>query len=69
MTIVISPRSPAEGGKRVDEAAAQALARALLEEGRTPSRAAREVSTRLGIRKNVAYDIVQELAGDSEESG
>jgi 16S rRNA (cytidine1402-2'-O)-methyltransferase len=69
VTVVISPRSPAERGERVDEVAAQALARALFEEGLTPSRAAREVSTRLGIRKNVAYDIVQAVVGDSEESG
>ena len=69
VTVVISPRSPVEENERVDEVAARALAQALLEGGLTPSRAAREVSTRLGIRKNVAYDVVQAIVGDSEESG
>jgi 16S rRNA (cytidine1402-2'-O)-methyltransferase len=58
VTVVVSPQSPAEGRERVDEAAARALARALLDEGLTPSRAAREVASRLGIAKNAAYEIV-----------
>lgn len=69
VTVVVSPRSPAEGRERVDEAAARALVRALLAEGLTPSRAAREVSSRLGIAKNAAYEIVHALEDDSEESG
>jgi 16S rRNA (cytidine1402-2'-O)-methyltransferase len=69
VTVVVSPRSPAEGRELVDEAAARALARALLHEGLTLSRAAREVSSRLGISKNTAYEIVHSLDGDSEESG
>jgi len=68
VTVVISPRSPAVGRERVDEAAAQALARALLTEGLTPSRAAREVSSRLGIKKNAAYEIVHSFEDSSEES-
>ena len=69
VTVVVSPRSPAEGRERVDEAAARALARALLDEGLTPSRAAREVSSRLGIAKNAAYEIVHSFEDNSEESG
>ena len=71
VTVVVSPHSPAEGSieerKSVDEAAARALARALLDEGLTPSRAAREVSSRLGINKNAAYEIVHALEGGSED--
>ena len=67
VTVVVSPRPPAEGMELVDEAAARALARALLDEGLTLSRAAREVSSRLGIAKNAAYEIVHSLEGDSEE--
>ena len=69
VTVVVSPRSPAEGRERVDEAAARALAQALLDEGHTLSRAAREVSSRLGIAKNAAYEIVHSLEDDSEEAG
>ncbi len=67
VTVVVSPRAPVEGRAKVDQAAAQALARALLSEGVTPSRAAREVSSRLGIAKNLAYDIVLLLEDISEE--
>jgi 16S rRNA (cytidine1402-2'-O)-methyltransferase len=50
------PRSAA-----VDEEAAAALAAALLGEGGRPSVVAREVSRRLGLARNVAYEIVQRL--------
>ena len=73
VTVVISPRPPAEGlaegRESVDKAAAQALARALLDEGLNLSRVAREVSSRLGIAKNAAYEIVHSLKDHSEESG
>ena len=69
VTVVVSPGSPAEGRDRVDESAARALARAFLDQGLTPSRAAREVSSRLGIAKNAAYDIVHSFEDKSEESG
>ena len=68
VTVVVSPGSPAERRERVDEVAASALARALLDDGLTPSRAAREVSSRLGIAKNAAYDIVHSLEDGSEKS-
>lgn len=45
----------------VDEAAARALASALIAEGRRPSRASREVARRLGIPRNLAYRIVHSL--------
>jgi 16S rRNA (cytidine1402-2'-O)-methyltransferase len=71
VTVVVSPRSPAEGmaegRESVDEVAARALARALVDEGLNLSRAAREVSSRLGIAKNAAYEIVHSLESDSEE--
>ena len=67
VTVVVSPRPPAEGMELVDEAAARALAEALLDEGLAPSRAAREVSSRLGIAKNAAYEIVHSLRDNSEE--
>ena len=67
VTLVVSPRPPAEGRESVDEAAARALARALLDEGFTLSRAAREVSSRLSIAKNAAYEIVHSIEGSSEE--
>ena len=69
VTVVVSPQSPAEGMESVDEAAARALAQALLDEGLTSSRAAREVSSRLGIAKNAAYEIVHAIEDNSEESG
>jgi 16S rRNA (cytidine1402-2'-O)-methyltransferase len=67
VTVVVSPRSPAEGRNKVDEAAARTLARALLDEGLTPSRAAREVVSRLGIAKNAAYEIVHSFEDKSED--
>ena len=69
VTVVVSPQSPAGGMESVDEAAARALAQALLDEGLTSSRAAREVSSRLGIAKNAAYEIVHAIEDNSEESG
>jgi 16S rRNA (cytidine1402-2'-O)-methyltransferase len=64
ITVVVSPKAEEEIEQRVDAAAARALAQALLAEGLTPSRAAREVSTRLRISKNMAYEIVHSLPDD-----
>ena len=61
ITLVVSPKAEEEAEQRIDAAAARALAQALLEEGLTPSRVAREVSSRLRIAKNVAYEIVHSL--------
>ena len=64
ITVVVSPKAERVDGERIDAAAAKALAQALLAEGLTPSRAAREVASRLKIAKNMAYDVVQALQGD-----
>lgn len=61
ITVVVSPSAHQESEARIDRAAAEALATALLAEGMTPSRAAREVSSRLRVAKNMAYDIVHSL--------
>ena len=63
ITVVVSPRVEGETQQRIDTVAARALAQAFLAEGLTPSRAAREVSSRLGIARNMAYEIVHSLAG------
>lgn len=67
VTVVVSPLPEDETREQVDEAAAHTLAQALLAEGMTPSRAAREVSARLGIGKNAAYAIVHALPVSVEE--
>ena len=67
ITLVVSPKAEEEAEERIDAAAARALAQALLEEGLTPSRVAREVSSRLRIAKNMAYEIVHSLP-DEEHS-
>ena len=48
----------------VDDEAAAALARALLEDGGRPSTVAKEVARRLGVARNRAYEIVQGLKDD-----
>jgi 16S rRNA (cytidine1402-2'-O)-methyltransferase len=45
----------------VDDEAAAALAQALLDDGGRPSVVAKEVARRLGVARNRAYEIVQEL--------
>ncbi|MEX0856314.1 MAG: 16S rRNA (cytidine(1402)-2'-O)-methyltransferase, partial [Gemmatimonadota bacterium] len=66
ITIVVAP--PQEGGVRAegrrdaDEEAARILAGVLLRGGESPSRVARELSRRLGISRNQAYEWVQEVA-------
>ncbi len=75
VTVVVGPL-PAEGpaadtgeGEGVDEAAILALARALLAEGASPSRTAREVARRLGLPRNRVYALVQDLASSSPDGG
>lgn len=65
ITVVVEPAAEDGGPDAVDEAAARALTRALLAEGTRPSRAAREVARRLGIPRNLAYELVQD---EHEES-
>ena len=66
VTLVVSPRVGEAAEQRIDTAAARALAQALVAEGLKPSRAAREVASRLGIAKNVAYEIVHSLPGGDD---
>ncbi len=63
VTLVLSPVDPGDPGKReeVDEEAIRALGSALLSQGERASRAAREVARRLGVPRNQAYRILQEL--------
>jgi 16S rRNA (cytidine1402-2'-O)-methyltransferase len=59
VAVVLAGAPPSSAA--VDEEAAAALAAALLGEGGRPSVVAREVSRRLGLARNVAYEIVQRL--------
>jgi 16S rRNA (cytidine1402-2'-O)-methyltransferase len=59
--VVVVLEGAAEVSEAVDEAAAAALARALLDEGSRPSVVAKEVARRLGVPRNRAYEIVQGL--------
>jgi 16S rRNA (cytidine1402-2'-O)-methyltransferase len=65
--IVVSPAPARKGSPGVDEAAARALAQALLDEGHSPSRAAGEVARRLRIPRNLSYEVVQAVAHDRGE--
>lgn len=70
VTVVVEPRGEPKTSARVDAAAVRALAAALLDEGLSPSRAAREVARRLGVPRNRAYELVQSLPDpDSPEEG
>jgi len=66
VSVVVEAAPLSDGPDEVDEAAAQALGRALLESGRKPSAAARELARRLGIPRNVAYRVVQSLSRKDE---
>lgn len=65
--VVVVLEGAAPTGGEVDAQAGAALARALLEAGGRPAGVAREVSRRLGIPRNRAYEIVQALKGESTE--
>jgi 16S rRNA (cytidine1402-2'-O)-methyltransferase len=59
VTVVVAAASPPVVGEASREAATE-LARALLAEGSTPSRVAKEVAERLQMPRNLAYEVVQE---------
>ena len=59
--VVVVLEGASELSEAVDEAAAEALAVALLEAGSRPSVAAKEIARRLRIPRNRAYEIVQRL--------
>jgi 16S rRNA (cytidine1402-2'-O)-methyltransferase len=65
VTVVVAPSEGDGVPEEVDREAALALGRSLLEGGTSPSRAAREVAARLGISRNRAYDLIQELSPGS----
>jgi 16S rRNA (cytidine1402-2'-O)-methyltransferase len=62
ITLVLEPVPEPEGVQEIDEAAAAALARALLDDGMSPSRAAKELARRLDVSRNQAYEVVQRVA-------
>ncbi len=64
VTLVVAPGEPVAEKEAVDEAAGEALGRALLDEGLRPSQAAREIAGRLGISRNRAYELIHRLDGD-----
>jgi 16S rRNA (cytidine1402-2'-O)-methyltransferase len=65
VTVVVAPSEGDGVPEEVDREAALALGRSLLEGGTSPSRAAREVAARLGISRNRAYELIQELSPGS----
>jgi 16S rRNA (cytidine1402-2'-O)-methyltransferase len=69
LVLVVSGVRDRKPDPAADEAAARALALGLLEEGLSPSRAAREIARRLKVPRNLAYETVQRVAsqGRSDE--
>jgi len=64
--VVVSAEAEPEDLGSVDEGAARALAKSLLDEGLTPSRAAKEVARRLKVPRNLSYEMVQAVSQDRE---
>jgi len=67
ITLVLAAAGDEGLSRGVDLAAASALAAALLEEGVSASRAAKEVARRLRIPRNQAYAVVQSVAGERDK--
>jgi len=63
VTVVVEPSPALESDELVDETAGRALAEALLAQGTSPSRAAKELARRLALPRNRAYDLVQAVSG------
>lgn len=61
--VVVIEGAPEAPPASAEDAAARALAEALLERGVAPSDVARELRTRLSIPRNEAYDLVQRMTG------
>lgn len=65
VVVVVEGRPMDEAAEaETDEMAARALAGALIGQGLSPSAAAKELRRRLGIARNEAYRVVQEVAGE-----
>jgi 16S rRNA (cytidine1402-2'-O)-methyltransferase len=62
VTLVVEAMSEATVPDAADRRAATTLGQSLIDEGLKPSHAAREVARRLGLPRNLAYEIVQNLA-------
>jgi 16S rRNA (cytidine1402-2'-O)-methyltransferase len=69
ITLVLEGAPEIRAGGEADEVAARALAAALLEEGITPSRAARDLARRLNLPRNLAYRVVQEVSSGRSAEG
>lgn len=67
-TVVIEPAPDGSDPAGIDEAAIRSLAGALLEAGESPSRTARQVARRLGLRRNDVYPVVQAMKGEHASS-
>ncbi len=61
VTVVVERAAMPPRADAADRIAARSLAHALIEEGLSPSRAAREVARRLGLPRNLVYEMVQAL--------
>jgi 16S rRNA (cytidine1402-2'-O)-methyltransferase len=66
VTVVVAP-GPADAGGGDLEVEARGLAAGLLADGMKPSEAAKELAARLGVGRNEAYRIVQEMSADRPE--
>jgi 16S rRNA (cytidine1402-2'-O)-methyltransferase len=67
VSLVVAPADGAPDDTAAEEEAGQ-VARALLDEGTKPSQVARELTRRLGLARNAAYRIVQEVAESGQQS-
>ncbi len=67
VTVVLEGGELSREPDAADTEAARVLARALMDQGQKSSQAAREVARRLGLPRNLAYEIVQSLAGAGTE--
>jgi 16S rRNA (cytidine1402-2'-O)-methyltransferase len=65
ITLVLEAVPEPEGSQEIDKVAAAALAGALLDDGMSPSRAAKELARRLKLSRNQAYEVVQGVSRDS----
>ncbi|GMR13202.1 MAG: 16S rRNA (cytidine(1402)-2'-O)-methyltransferase [Gemmatimonadota bacterium] len=62
VTVVLEGGDPSGNPDVADTEAARVLAGALMDQGQKSSQAAREVARRLGLPRNLAYEIVQSLS-------
>ncbi|MGW8268183.1 MAG: VTT domain-containing protein, partial [Longimicrobiales bacterium] len=67
ITVVLAAVADEVASPGADLAAASALAAALLEEGVSASRAAKEVARRLRIPRNQAYEVVQSVTRERDQ--